>query len=83
MRQKLSPPKIAKLWGIGPAKVVGWIHSGELPAINVATRPGGRPRYLVDQNDLLAFEAKRRVVPPSRPPPRRRRSSCSDVTEFF
>lgn len=34
VRTKLSPPELAKRWGIDPAKVIAWIHSGELRAIN-------------------------------------------------
>ena len=82
MRQKLTPPAIARLWGISPTKVVAWIVAGELPAVNAATRKGGRPRYLVDLKDLAAFEASRRTVPAPRPC-RRRRTKPSDLIEFF
>src|SRR5437660_5835359 len=41
---KLTPPEVAKMWGITPEKVIAFIRSGELRAINVATRLGGRPR---------------------------------------
>ena len=33
----LSPPKYAEGLGVDPAKVLAWIKSGELRAINVAT----------------------------------------------
>ncbi len=59
-RQKMTPPQIARLWGISPDKVVAWIKAGELPAIDGATRANGkRPRYLIDVADLGEFERRR------------------------
>ena len=71
IRQKLTPPKIAEMWGISPHKVIGWIESGQLPAINAALTLKSQPRYLVNVSDLENFEQSRRVVPPQ---PRARRS---------
>ncbi len=39
-RTKLTPPEVAKAWGISPEKVLAWIRSGELRAVNVATKLG-------------------------------------------
>ena len=61
-RQKLTPPELARTWGIKPDKVLAWIRSGELRAINVATDQLGRPRYLIDPNEVEAFEQRRAVV---------------------
>lgn len=81
-RQKVTPPQIAKAWGIKKEKVIAWIRSGELKAINVATNANGaRPRFLVDVEDLAAFELRRQVVPPSKPVKRKKRPS--GVIEFF
>lgn len=60
-KQKMTPPQVARLWGINPDKVVAWIKSGELRAIDASTRPGGRPRYLIDVADIRAFETRRLV----------------------
>jgi len=79
--RKHSPPAIAKAWGIDPAKVVGWIRSGELPAVNAATKPNGRPRWLVDETDLHAFELARRSTPPT-PAIRHRRRTAADDGEI-
>ena len=68
----LSPPMIAKNYGVKPAKVLAWIASGELIAIDVAERRGGRPRWRVSPESLEAFQRRRS----SRPAPavtRRRR----------
>ncbi len=72
VRTKLSPPELAKRWGIDPAKIIAWIHSGELRAINASTRRDGRPRYLIDVADIAAFEATRDASPTPRPIRRRR-----------
>jgi len=81
-RQKLTPPEIAKAWGIDTGKVLTWIREGELRAINAATSRSTRPRFLVDVDDLLAFERSREVV--STPPkPRTRRKAASQVRKYF
>lgn len=80
-RTKLSPPQLAAQWGVDVHKVVGWIRSGELRAINLATDRNGRPRYAIDQADIAVFEASRAVTPPA-PRPRRRRKD-PQIHEFF
>ena len=79
----LTPPEVADYFGISPDKVLAWIRNGELRAINVATKLGGRPRYRVTPGDLAAFEASRAAVPQSRPVRKRRRKSDNNVIEFF
>ena len=69
-RRKYTPPQIAGMFGIDVMKVIAWIKSGELKAIDASTRRGERPRYLVDVADLETFEQARAVVPP---PPRAER----------
>ena len=80
-RTKLTPPEIARRWGIKSQKVLAWIHSGELRAINAAECLAGRPRYLVDVEDLAAFERAREVV--SRKAKSLKRSSNAGITEYF
>jgi predicted site-specific integrase-resolvase len=72
-KAKLTPPEVARLWGIATEKVLAWIRSGELRAVNAATTLGGRPRYLIDVDDLAAFERSRAttVTPPTKPAKRR------------
>ena len=80
-QEKLTPPQLAKIWGIGPDKVLAWIRKGELKATNVATISGGRPRYLIDKADLRDFEQGR--VSALRPRSKSRKRLPSKVTEFF
>ncbi len=80
-RRKLTPPEVAAMYGVSSDKVPVWIRSGELRAINAATSRNGRPRYLIDVDDLRGFEERRSVQPPTRRPVRRCRKL--DVIEFF
>ena len=81
-RTKLSPPEVARRWGVSAEKVIAWIRSGELRAIDAATHRGGRPRYLVDLVDLAEFEAKRAVVATPATHRRRRRKDPA-VIQYF
>ena len=55
----LTPPKVAKLLGVNPDKVLAWIRKGDLHATNVTAKPGGRPRYRIEREDLEAFKNRR------------------------
>jgi excisionase family DNA binding protein len=82
-RTKLTPPEVAQLWGVSVGKVMTWIRNGELRAINVAQRLGGRPRYRIDVADLTDFE-NRRAYQPNVPVPRRPRKRRDDyVYKYF
>ncbi len=84
LRSKLTPPQLAKLWGVSADKIVSFIKSGELRAIDVSSNRGSvRPRYLIDRRDIEAFEASRAVVPPAAKPKRRRRRCDSAIKEYF
>ncbi len=66
-KHKFTARQLAKSWGVSPNKVCAWIETGELPAINGATRADtSRPRYLIDRADIAEFE-RRRAVRPSKP----------------
>lgn len=82
-RRKISPPELAAMWGIGVGKILDWIHRGELRAIDVSSKQGGRPRYLIDLADVAAFETARSVQPPMPSARRNRRRRDQRVTEFF
>jgi hypothetical protein len=43
-RKKITPPQLAAQWGVDVAKIITWIRSGELRAINAATDRNGRAR---------------------------------------
>jgi len=78
----LTPPEVARRWRIRHDKVLTWIRSGELRAINVATKPDGRPSYRVDPDDLRAF-ANRRAVATSPRQPNRKLRQKQPSKEYF
>jgi len=61
--KKLTPPELARRYGVEPCKVIAWIRNGELRAMNVARRPNGRPRFLIDEDDVARFEQARSTKP--------------------
>lgn len=73
IRPMLSPPAVAQRLGVDRHKVVHWIDSGELAAINVAATGAAKPRWRVDQTDLQAFLVKRRSAGPAQKPQRQKR----------
>jgi excisionase family DNA binding protein len=77
----LTPPEIAKRYGVDEHKVHHWIQTGELPAVNVATNTGGRPRYRISPSDLAIFELARTVGPQVKAVRRRRKDPL--IHEFF
>lgn len=70
-RQTFTPPQLAERWGVGHEKILGWIHSGELQALNLATRPTGQPRWAIPLASVERFEASRSTSPPPKPAKRR------------
>ncbi len=82
-RTHLKPSEVAAQRGIDVGNVLAWIRAGELPAIDVSKRRGGRPRWRIDVADLAAFEASRRNVQPKiTSTPRRSRRRESEVAYF-
>lgn len=77
----LSPPQYAAQLGVKADKVVAWIKAGELRAVNLAIKPGGRPRWKIPPDATVIFENSRSVQP--HVAPRRRRRQSMDVTEYF
>jgi len=84
-RQKFTVPQLARLWGISTNKIFAFIRSGELRAINLASRTATRPRYSIDKTDIDAFEKSRQVVPDGgeSTTKRLRRRASGNVREFF
>ncbi|MGA2254741.1 MAG: DNA-binding protein [Thermoguttaceae bacterium] len=66
IERDLTPPELARLKGIEPAKILAWIISGVLRAINYATLPKGRPRWRIKLEDWIAFEDSRAARPKTR-----------------
>ena len=74
-RRMVTPPVLAKEWGVAVNKVTALIKSGELRAINLASSRDKRPRYAIPREDVDRFEASRAVVP-EKPRPKRRKGTA-------
>jgi excisionase family DNA binding protein len=61
----LTPPQLAKQLGVQAEKVLGWIRSGELRAVNVADRASRRPRWRISAEAMEEFFRRREAVPRS------------------
>lgn len=78
----LTPKQIAAEMHVGYIKVLRWILAGELAALDVSTKRGGRKRYKVRRADLEAFLSVRNTRP--RPVTTRRQSSAlPDVPNYY
>jgi hypothetical protein len=84
-QKMISAPKLAKVWGVSVNKVLAFIRSGELRAMNLATRRSGRPRYAISLSDVEAFEQARQVLPNvgNAKSDGRRSHASGAVTKFF
>jgi hypothetical protein len=66
----LTAPMVAKILGVAPEQVLGYIARGELRAIN--TSLGDRPRWKIDPEDLDKFCESRSNAPKTAKTSRRR-----------
>lgn len=78
----LKVKEVAKQLGVSQHTVGIWINAGELPAINVARKPGGKPIWRIDPEALEAFIVGRQPVPPV-PRTQRRRRTEQPAPEFY
>ncbi len=59
-QESYRPREIATRYQVGVTKVLGWIRSGQLKAIDVsATGDGTKPRWRIMQPEVEAFEQRR------------------------
>jgi hypothetical protein len=63
-------------------KVLAFIRSGELRAVNLASREATRPRYAIDLDDVADFERRRQAVADT-PQPRVRRKRQVEGKDYF
>ena len=78
----MTPNQIARRLGIGVHKVLRWIMSGELRAVNVASDTAHRRQWAILPESLDEFERRRAAVPTVKPS-RRRPRKHQEVIEYF
>jgi excisionase family DNA binding protein len=69
----------ARFLGVSRAKLLRWIHTGRLGAIDVAADGCSHPQYRILPRHLEAFEQARQTAGA---PPRRRRKRIETVDYF-
>lgn len=72
MTAYLTPPVAAKQLGVTPERIIAWIKSGRLRAVNLSDGVV-RPRYRVSADDLADFLRTREVAPATKTERRPRR----------
>lgn len=72
---------VARRLGVCREKVLTWIKSGELKAIDVRGGRNGKSLFRIDPVELAAFESRRGSAP--LPKTRRRRRQAVDVPDFY
>ncbi len=82
IRAFTTVPEIAVSYGVSQHSVLGWIAHGELAAISVARRAGGRPSWRISREAVERFEAARAATP-KLSTTKTRRTKSPDVIEFF
>ena len=81
-QRDLKVAEVAAILRVNPGKVLGWIHGGQLAAVDVSADTGvGRPRWRVSPADLARFRASR--LSDFRPAPPRRRRRNPKKMRFF
>ena len=76
-----TTPEIAKELGVGINKVLSWIESGELAAIDLRGPGSNRSRYKVTQEAIEDFLARRTTGPKVRQT-RKRRNLADTVPKY-
>ena len=77
----LTVANLCKRYSVSAHTILRWIASGELRAIDVSRKAGGRPSWRITQESLSAFEALRSPTPV--PPVKRRRKQMDSVIAFY
>ena len=72
----MSPRELAKFLGVSKDKVLGWIHAGQLHAIDVRSSDSSRPQYRIPGDAVQAFStARSNITLPNGPKPESKRNS--------
>ena len=71
-----TPPKLAKLLGVAPAKIIDLIEAGELVGFDVAGPKSKRRRWRISEAAFVQFQ-ERRSVRPEKPKRQPKRSSTA------
>jgi len=80
--EMVTPPALARQWGVASGKIIRLIHSHQLRAVNLAVDPLGKPRWRIPKGEVARFLAERMLQPAVRRP-RKNRVAASTQREYF
>lgn len=79
-QQYFRVQQVAERFDINENKVLAWIGSGELEAVDVSQGKGGRPRWRIHIDAIERFELNRRSIKPIPSRPVRQRKT--NIVEY-
>jgi hypothetical protein len=74
----LTVAEVARRYRVSGDKVRRWLRTGEMAGINTSATLAGRPRFIITQDSLAAFERRRSTAAPPRPARRKKRTTLVD-----
>ncbi|MFB6320784.1 helix-turn-helix domain-containing protein [Saccharicrinis sp. FJH54] len=77
----LTAGQVAAELDVSAATVCVWCSTGQLRAVNVSRKVGGRASWRIERRELDRFKESRTTSPP--PPKQPRRRKPADVIEFY
>lgn len=78
-----SVKDLEERYGVGEHTILGWVKSGAITAINVARKPGTRPKWRFTQEAIAQFELARESGGAPTPKAKRKRRADPEVIEFY
>lgn len=85
-KKMFSLAEVAERWGCSHSSVLTLVYQGVLLAVDISTNPGRRSRFVVPEDALDEFEARRTSKPPEPEPVLKRKRvkvPAGAVIEFF
>lgn len=63
LQKHYTTAEVAKSYGVKPGKVAEWCRTGDLRAIDAATRKGSKPRWRIPEDAIREFDVRRANKP--------------------
>jgi len=79
----LSPTTVARQLGLRDATIYSLIRRGELRAVDLAAKRGGRPRFRIPAEAIEEFLLKRTVTPAVKQARRRKPERPANWVSYF
>ena len=81
-RRYLTPPELARTWGVDPSTVLALIRRGALRAFSTSPPGTRRPRWRIHPSAVAEFEAAHAAQTPVKPVRSTRRRKDPSYVEY-